>query len=47
MASALSGSCSVRSFDLALEMEMEMEIFWVVVMLVEKGRREDAILGVG
>jgi len=44
MASALSGSCSVRSFDLALE--MEMEIFWVVVMLVEKWRRVDAILGV-
>jgi hypothetical protein len=29
-----------------LAFEMEMEIFWVVVMLVEKWRRVDAILGV-
>lgn len=42
MASALSGSCSVRSLDLALE----MEIFWVVVERWRRWRRVEGILKV-
>lgn len=42
MASALSGSCSVRSLDLALV----MEIFWVVVERWRRWRRVEDILEV-